>query len=649
MVSVIIPVYCAQATLRECLDSVLSQSLRELEVICVDDGSTDESVSILREYADQDTRVRVLEQKNQFAGAARNKGIDAAKGKYVAFLDADDLYLPNALKTMHDQAEEYRLDMLKTGFVYENVATGQQYENPYSQNSTVHSKWRQRVVTFGRIPEQLLDVADVPWNGLYRRAFLKECGIRFNGLRCVNDHSFFIHCLLKARRIMVCDCAAVCYRVGRQNSLVGQRADYFSNQLESYNIVRELCRKEKSKRASLVMERELTGLFRWYGELRAVSKNPESMDRLMEGFVRSMDESDVGGVFLRTFEYKEQYYSMRYGSGVPECPGVFHRTCERIQRRGICYVFLRVVRKPGKMRELFKRMLYFMERLHISKKLFRTAALISPYWNTQLCFLRASGHTANLECPTTFSEKLSWLKLNCYARDPLVKQCADKYMVRSYVKEKGLEHILNELLGTWHNPDDISWETLPDSFALKWNFGCGFNLLCKQKADLDIAQVTSKLKHWGRDHFWLEYAELQYKVAEKRILCERYLDTASGIPLLDYKFYCFHGKPLAVLVIARPEGGEKAAVFMSPEWDLISDIPARYKESLVPQKPACWAEMLQVAESLSEPFPFVRVDLYNHDGRVIFGEMTFTPSAGIFPSETRIDGKAMGEYLDLGI
>ena len=296
----------------------------------------------------------------------------------------------------------------------------------------------------------------------------------------------------------------------------------------------------------------------------------------------------------------------------------------------------------------------FMETLqiwkqNISRKVFRIVALISPYWNTQLCFLRASGHTANLKNPTTFSEKLSWLKLNCYARDPLVKQCADKYMVRSYVKEKGLEHILNDLLGTWNDPKDIPWTALPDSFALKWNFGCGFNLLCKQKTELDVAQAMCKLKHWGRDCFWLEHAELQYKGVEKRILCERYLNTTSGASLLDYKFYCFHGSPLAVLVIARPEAGEKAAVFMSPEWELISDVTTRYKESLMPKKPTCLAEMLRVAKTLSAPFPFVRVDLYEHDGRVIFGEMTFTPAAGLFPSETRIDGKDMGEYINLSL
>ena len=283
----------------------------------------------------------------------------------------------------------------------------------------------------------------------------------------------------------------------------------------------------------------------------------------------------------------------------------------------------------------------------LSKFIFRTSTLISPYLNTQLCFLRSNGSFANLKHPTTFSEKLSWLKLYRYAHDPLVKQCADKLNVRNYAQEQGLAELLVPLIGVYERPEDIPWESLPEQFALKWNFGCGFNLLCRDKSRFNQTEALQQLKRWGRDRFWLEHAELQYHGTEKRILCETFLDTPSGIPLLDYKFYCFHGKPLAVLVIARPEQGEKAAVFMSPQWELISDIPERYRESLIPDRPVCLDEMLRAAAILSEPFPFVRVDFYMHQGKALLGEMTFTPAAGIFPSETLINEKTMGELIRL--
>lgn len=275
------------------------------------------------------------------------------------------------------------------------------------------------------------------------------------------------------------------------------------------------------------------------------------------------------------------------------------------------------------------------------------ASVISPKLNTQLHFYRHTGHFANLKDPKTFSEKLSWLKLYRYAEDPLVRQCADKYRVRSYVQEQGLGEMLNELIAVYDDPRSIRWEELPSAFALKWNFGSGFNIICKEKAKLDPAQTVHRLVCWEKDPFWLHDSELQYRVPAKKLLCERYLGTPEGDAPLDYKFYCFHGEVKAVLVIARPEDGTKAAVFMSPQWEVLSDVPEKYKRTILPQKPATLQQMLAAAQRLAQPFPYVRVDFYECGGRPIFGEMTFTPATGVFPSETPIDGRPMGELLRL--
>lgn len=283
----------------------------------------------------------------------------------------------------------------------------------------------------------------------------------------------------------------------------------------------------------------------------------------------------------------------------------------------------------------------------ISTRVYKALTRISPRLNTQLRYQRAAGRFPDLKHPQSFSEKLLWLKLNCYADDPLVRQCADKLRVREYVADCGLTDLLNPLLGVYDRAEEIPWEKLPQQFVLKWNFGCGANLICPDKARLDPAKAAAQLTAWGKNEFWQEFAELQYRVDKKVILCERFLEAPAGEELLDYKVYCFHGKAKAVLVIARPEDGEKAAVFMSPEWELISDVPDRYRASLTPERPACLEEMIAAAERLSEPFPFVRVDFYQHEGRPVFGELTFSPAAGILPAETKIDGRTMGELLCL--
>lgn len=310
-----------------------------------------------------------------------------------------------------------------------------------------------------------------------------------------------------------------------------------------------------------------------------------------------------------------------------------------------CMLKERVLGKAGRIVKCFG------ERGWARLKLmfFCAVSYISPVWNTQLRFIEKTGKKINLKHPRTFSEKLSWLKIHCYAHDPLVKQCADKLRVREYVAEKGLGGMLNELIEVYECPEKINWETLPESFVLKWNFGSSYNIICRDKSRLVQSSVIKQLRRWRRRDFWLLYAERQYRVDKKVILCERFLETPEGEELLDYKFYCFHGKAKAVLVIARPENGEKAAVFMSPEWELISDVPSRYRASLVPERPKCLEEMVAAAERLSEPFPFVRVDFYQHEGRPVFGELTFTPAAGILPAETKIDGRTMGEMIALNI
>ena len=269
--------------------------------------------------------------------------------------------------------------------------------------------------------------------------------------------------------------------------------------------------------------------------------------------------------------------------------------------------------------------------------------LFSPRLNTQLHFLVNTGRPANLHSPQSFREKISWLKLYRYAGDSLAIQCADKLAVRAYVREKGFGSLLNELIGVYRTPEEIPWDELPDAFVLKWNFGSGYNCVVRSKKELCSAQAARRLKRWKRKKYWLLYSELQYKTADKYILCERFLDTAPGQELLDYKFYCFHGVPKAILVIDR-SGQEKRGVFMTPEWKIISDIPGKYAP-FQPPKPESLIRMRAAAAKLSEPFPYVRIDFYEWRGQAVFGEMTFTPGAGIFASETLLNGKEMGEYI----
>lgn len=313
-ISVVIPVYNVEKHLPQCLESVRRQDVPGIEILCVDDGSTDGSAGILERYAARDDRVHVIYQQNQYAGAARNNGMRQARGEYLAFLDADDFYLPGALKRLYALARKHRLDFVKGRFVYLDARDGRRFMTAYSQNGGVP---KERVLTFGRMPVRLLHAADVSWNGLYRRAFLEAHGISFNHLRCINDHSFYIQCLLHAERFLFSRDKAVCYRVGQPESLTGQKAMHFDAQLENYRIVRGLCQGVEPVIARQILRCELNAALDWYAKLYPDAAEPARLREQMQSFLQDFEENDVGAEYLRSFPFREAYYDLRYGSVPP--------------------------------------------------------------------------------------------------------------------------------------------------------------------------------------------------------------------------------------------------------------------------------------------------------------------------------------------
>jgi glycosyltransferase involved in cell wall biosynthesis len=219
-VSVIIPIYNTANYLRQCLDSILAQTLQEIEIICVDDGSTDESPAILNEYAAKDSRIRLLHQENRFAGTARNYGMTVATGKYYAFWDSDDFFKPKALELMYERSERDRADICicsanqyfddigkslpSTGYIIKKYLPG---KLPFSQKD---------------IPDHILNFATAhPWNKLFRREFIEQMGLRFHETPNGNDIFFVINCIARAERITIVNKPLVCYRVNQPRSQYG--------------------------------------------------------------------------------------------------------------------------------------------------------------------------------------------------------------------------------------------------------------------------------------------------------------------------------------------------------------------------------------------------------------------------------------------
>lgn len=233
LVSVIIPVYNQEKYLEQCMDSVLAQSLKEIEVLCVDDGSTDRSKEILKKYAEQDRRVHILCQENAGAGAARNHGLRNAKGKYLSFLDSDDFFEPDMLLKAYEQAEKDRADFV----VFESdkylTDEGKYIASPWTLRKAdipPYTPFSYRQLT-DNIFKTMVGWA---WDKLYLHSFVTEQGLWFQEQRTTNDLLFVFSALTAAKRISVVYEVLAHQRRGNQNSLSNTREkswDCFYNAL----------------------------------------------------------------------------------------------------------------------------------------------------------------------------------------------------------------------------------------------------------------------------------------------------------------------------------------------------------------------------------------------------------------------------------
>lgn len=218
LISVIIPVYNVEKYLRECLDSVLNQTLRNIEVICVDDGSTDCSLEILNSYAKCDNRVKVLKQLNSGAGIARNKGIDIARGNYIAFLDADDFFKPNMLEKAYNNAITHNTDIVMFRHERYDEGNGKFYELPHMMN---HTKFPNKdYFTINEISGNFyFDIYGWTWDKLFKRELIDKYNLCFQGTKIFNDMFFTYSALVVSSRISFINEILMTQRVNRSGSI----------------------------------------------------------------------------------------------------------------------------------------------------------------------------------------------------------------------------------------------------------------------------------------------------------------------------------------------------------------------------------------------------------------------------------------------
>lgn len=299
------------------------------------------------------------------------------------------------------------------------------------------------------------------------------------------------------------------------------------------------------------------------------------------------------------------------------------------------------------LKEKFKENDYIVEKYkqYIRRKI-SFLARISPNKASKYLYKKMFGRKLDLKDPKTFNEKLMYLKLNEYNNNKLVINCSDKYAVREYVTDKKCGNILNKLYGVYSNANEINWKELPQKFVLKCTHGCGFNIICTDKEKLNKKETIKKLNKWRKKTFGYDTAETHYTKIKPKIICERYLETDAGMLPNDYKIYCFNGEPKLVLTCTERASKLKLN-FLDLNWKELDIGTENYKSNTIPTKPNNFQEMIEYAKKLAEPFKFVRVDFYDYNGEVIFGELTFTPAGCCAQYYNDEGNKVLGNMLKI--
>lgn len=258
------------------------------------------------------------------------------------------------------------------------------------------------------------------------------------------------------------------------------------------------------------------------------------------------------------------------------------------------------------------------------------------------------GKKLNLDNPITFNEKLQWLKI--HDRNPHYTTLVDKYGVKEYIKEHIGEEYIIPTLGVWDNFDEIDFDKLPQKFVLKCTHDSGGVIVCRDKSKFDVEDARKKInKALKRNYYWPR-REWPYKNVIPRIIAEKYMvDEALG-DLRDYKFFCFDGKAKAMYV-AMDRNNEHEGTkfnFYDMDFNLLpitkNEYPNSDKEI---QKPENFEKMRMIVEKLSSGFLHVRVDLYEANGKIYFGEMTFYHMSGMVPFEPEEWDEKFGSWITL--
>ncbi|GFI06464.1 hypothetical protein IMSAGC006_01207 [Muribaculaceae bacterium] len=273
-------------------------------------------------------------------------------------------------------------------------------------------------------------------------------------------------------------------------------------------------------------------------------------------------------------------------------------------------------------------------------------SLISDSLYTRLKFRKNLHRWPDLKNPRTFNEKLCWLKL--HRREPEMSVMVDKAQAKDYVRDILGEEYIIPTFGLWERAEDIDFGLLPDRFVMKGTHDSGRVIVCTDKNQLDFDRARQEMQQSLDRDFYAITREWPYKNVPHRIIAEQFIRQSDG-GLTDYKFFCFNGHVDCVMVCIDRHLGKPKFYFFDRNWNFLrlNKRGVAAPEGFTLPRPEGMERMFEIASILSKGQPFVRVDLYNVDGKIYFGELTFYPDGGVDPNILPSTDQRWGDLLDL--
>ena len=657
-ISVVVPAYNSQKYITQCLNSILEQTLSDLEIICINDGSTDDTLKIMKSFEQKDKRVKIIDKKNAGYGAGINDGFAAACGKYVAIVESDDYILPNMYEKLYKAAEQNNMPDIVKCCWYKFKGAGKKQKLIKRQPTKLESYYNRLFSPFDDPATLRLQSLNQP--GIYRRDFITKNNIKLNESPGAsyqdNGLCFQLFALAKS-----------CYII--KDRLYMLRRDNPDSSFYAKDKVFAMCGEHHFIRQFVLNhpdlgkpQLEMAAMLRFHGYEWTMHRlgrdlRPMFAARAHEDFCKLQEAGEINPRLFSPAEYNQvqlmltsgHFYFLSYRSSdnwrkSKERAASLQNSAEYKVGRKLLKLPRAILKRPQNHGVASDAPAQSSKKggtgvRHENAIDDRPEGFVGalPNWKLlpqDLCEAVSSWYAAStldrldLDNPLTFNQKLQWLKL--FATTPLKTQLADKYEVRKWVEQCIGKEYLIPLIGAYDNADEIDFEALPSSCVMKTNHGCGHVHVIDNKANFDFAGACADLQKNLQENFVFRWGfEIQYMNIKPKIIIEQNLNLA-GRELVDYKFNCFDGKPYSIWCGTDTTNHDAhCRNSYDLNWNLLPESCTWPNTSKKIEKPDNLDDMLEVASKLSCGFAYVRVDLYNVDGKIYFGEMTFTPSGGV--------------------